>query len=160
MPKQNESDNERRHHIISLAAERWARRHNIKAQELETRAVKSCIGNPYIARERIDARRGRFIWDEKQDLLIRRGTRWLLSHCFDSLVYQEHRNGHAKLFIKKAHLPETVLATLYRSQSPLSSIVKMPRRCPINAANPRIIRAVTKKDGLELLLRIDWRTID
>lgn len=144
---------------VSLAAVRWARRHKINVAELETSAVKSSISNWYIARERIDARRGRSIWDEQRDLLIRRGTRWLLTHRFDSLLYQEHRNGHGKLFIKGELLPETVLATLCRSELPLSSVVELPSRCPINAANPRIIRAANNQDGLELLLRIDWRTI-
>lgn len=144
---------------ISLAAERWARRHKIKIAELETSAVKSSIGNSYIARERIDARRHRSIWGEQRDLLIRRGTRWLLTHRFNSLHYREHLNGHAKLSIARGLLPESVLSTLYRSQLPLSSLVDLPSRCPIGAANPRIIRAANTEEGLELLLQIDWRTI-
>lgn len=139
---------------VSLAAERWARRHKIKVAELETSAVKSTTGNLYIARPRIDACRGRSIWEEHRDLLIRRGTRWLLTHRYNSLLYQEHRNGHGKLFIKGELLPETVLATLCRGELPLSSIVELPSRCPINAANSRIIRAANKQKGLELLLRI------
>lgn len=140
---------------LSLAGERWARRHKTKISEIKS---SDFFGRIDFARKRIDDSRNS-IGDVKKDLLFRRESRWLLIHRFDSPLYREHLSGHAKLLIKRELLPETVLSLLYRSKSPLSSIVELPSRCPIGAANPRIIRAVNKNEGLELLLTIDWRPI-
>lgn len=139
---------------ISLAGKCWAKRHRIALTTMHQRTV---VVGKYPVEETLFGKFDTGSADDPGDYLVFRMDRWMLWHPQPHFGYFEIGTGHAKLTVSNQTLPETLCARLYRSATPLATLVELPKSSHfIAAANPRIIRADASRNGVSFLLRIDW----
>jgi hypothetical protein len=98
--------------------------------------------------------------DPNGDITFEKGL-WRTHQYLERISYRELGSRHAKLEIDRLQLPETVLASVGKSNpKPLGSIIDIPRESIASEAMGQIIRIVNRPDNLvELLMRIAWHPV-
>ena len=138
--------------LVSKAGQAWLADHDIPLTDVHVRAYQDgrfrglidCGGGPYCRKHSALSR----------DYLIRLDGRWLLGANIGTASYQEYLSAHALLSMRGVELPDSLCRGLYRSAYSLTSVVQLPKGLVVLAGDPKVIRAKMKRDGLELLLRI------
>jgi hypothetical protein len=83
-----------------------------------------------------------------------RDDHWLLTHRHERFIYREHLRSHATLTLYDMALPASAMKGLRQSLYPLSALIDLPEKCPIDDQNSYVIRALYN-GNLNILMRID-----
>ncbi|HEX7874426.1 MAG TPA: hypothetical protein VF475_16055 [Sphingobium sp.] len=143
--------------LISPVGVKWLRAHRINRKHLHYEWFVSTSGNPYFSMKRLDPQafhlRDGF---EIRDLLIRKGSRWLLQHRYKNYLYEDQWSGHVKLTISGVTIPQSVCVALQNSLKPVIEIVEIPKGCLAFGLDGRIVSARCDDDKVALRFQIDW----
>ena len=154
MQKQNP---ERSIELISPVGMRWLKKHRIGCASFNYDYFISKSGNRYFSRRRIDPRAFHLSDGcELRDLLIRRGSRWLLRHRYKNYLYEDQGTGHGKLTVAGVSIPQSVCVALTDSLRPIAQLVEIPERCLASNLQGRVISARCHGNAVVFRSRIDW----
>ncbi len=153
----NDKASERQVELISPTAKRWLKRHRISLSSLHAECHSSMIGNPYVTRIRVDPIKLHPDYGfGRRDLLIRRGSRWLLRHRYKNYLYEDQGTGHAKLTVYGVTIPQVFCIALKDSLTPITQVVEIPKRCLASSVEGKIISVKCVENEVSLRFRIDW----
>lgn len=143
--------------LISPVGMRWLKKHRINCGCLQRECTVSQIGNLYVTKPRIDPRR--YHPDDGfgcRDLLIRKGSHWLLRHRYKNCLYEDQRTGHGKLTISGASIPSSACIALKDSLKPLAEVVEIPDRCLASRVQGQVVSAKCVRGDVVFRFRIKW----